>query len=92
MTTIHSYTGDQRIPDNSHRDRAVPVQQPQHGSHHHWCGRRRCAAYPEVKGKLTGFAMRVPTPMSPPLTSPSTPRATSADEVKVVIKAASEAA
>ena len=47
--------------------------------------------YPEVKGKLTGFAMRVPTPNVSAVDLTFGPsRATSVDEVKAVIKAASE--
>ncbi|RPF83669.1 type I glyceraldehyde-3-phosphate dehydrogenase [Synechococcus sp. CC9616] len=92
MTTIHSYTGDQRILDNSHRDlrraRAAALNMVPTTT-----GAAKAVAlvYPEVKGKLTGFAMRVPTPnvSAVDLTfGPSRP--TSVDEVKAVIKAASE--
>ena len=38
MTTIHSYTGDQRILDNSHRDlRRARACGSEYGSHHHRC-------------------------------------------------------
>ena len=92
MTTIHSYTGDQRILDNSHRDlrraRAAALNMVPTTT-----GAAKAVAlvYPEVKGKLTGFAMRVPTPnvSAVDLTfGPSRP--TSVDEVKAVLKAASE--
>ncbi len=63
MNTIHAYTGDQRILDGSHKDlrraRAagmsiVPTT----------TGAAKAVALvlPELKGKLDGFATRVPTP------------------------------
>lgn len=63
MTTVHSYTNDQRILDLPHKDlrRArsagmsiIPTT----------TGAAKAVALvlPELKGKLNGFAMRVPTP------------------------------
>ena len=59
MTTVHSYTGDQRILDAGHKARAgalniVPTT----------TGAAKAVALvlPQLKGKLNGFAMRVPTP------------------------------
>lgn len=63
MTTIHAYTNDQQLLDMPHRDmrraRAanlsiIPTT----------TGAARAVALvmPELKGKLNGFAMRVPTP------------------------------
>ncbi|WP_227762290.1 type I glyceraldehyde-3-phosphate dehydrogenase [Zhaonella formicivorans] len=63
MTTVHSYTNDQRILDQTHKDlrraRAagmsiIPTT----------TGAAKAVALvlPELKGKLNGFAMRVPTP------------------------------
>lgn len=63
MTTVHSYTNDQRILDQAHRDlrRArtagmsiIPTT----------TGAAKAVALvlPELKGKLNGFSMRVPTP------------------------------
>jgi len=63
MTTVHSYTNDQRILDQIHKDlrraRAagnsiIPTT----------TGAAKAVALvlPELKGKLNGFAMRVPTP------------------------------
>ena len=63
MTTIHSYTGDQRILDNSHRDlrraraAAMNIVPTSTGA-----AKAVALVYPEMKGKLTGIAMRVPTP------------------------------
>ena len=69
MTTIHSYTGDQRILDSNHRDlrraRAAAVNMVPTST-----GAAQAVAlvYPAVKGKFTGIAMRVPTRTCPPST------------------------
>ena len=63
MTTIHSYTSDQRLLDNSHKDlrRARSAGQsivPTSTGASKSLGE----IIPELKGKLEGLAMRVPTP------------------------------
>ena len=63
MTTIHSYTTDQRILDNSHKDprRARSASQsivPTSTGASKAIGE----IIPSLKGKLEGIAMRVPTP------------------------------
>ena len=63
MTTIHSYTNDQRLLDNSHKDprRARSAGQsivPTSTGASKALGE----IIPELKGKLEGLAMRVPTP------------------------------
>ena len=63
MTTIHSYTADQRILDNSHKDlrRARSAGQsivPTSTGASKALGE----IIPELKDKLEGIAMRVPTP------------------------------
>ncbi len=63
MTTIHSYTTDQRLLDNSHKDlrRARSAGQsivPTSTGASNAIGE----IIPELKGKLGGLAMRVPTP------------------------------
>jgi len=63
MTTIHSYTTDQRLLDNSHKDprRARSAGQsivPTSTGASKTLGE----IIPELKGKLEGLAMRVPTP------------------------------
>ena len=63
MTTIHSFTSDQRILDNSHRDprRARSANQsivPTSTGASKTIGE----IIPSLKGKLEGIAMRVPTP------------------------------
>lgn len=63
MTTVHSYTNDQRILDLPHKDlrRARAAGQSIIPT---TTGAARAVALvlPELKGKLNGFAMRVPTP------------------------------
>ena len=63
MTTIHSYTSDQRLLDNSHKDprRARSAGQsivPTSTGASKALGK----IIPELKGKLDGLAIRVPTP------------------------------
>jgi len=63
MTTVHSYTNDQRILDLAHSDlrraRAAGMSMIPTTT-----GAASAVALvlPELKGKLNGFAMRVPTP------------------------------
>ncbi|AMA07948.1 type I glyceraldehyde-3-phosphate dehydrogenase [Picosynechococcus sp. PCC 73109] len=92
MTTVHSYTGDQRILDNSHRDlrraraaaeNIVPTS----------TGAAKAVALviPEMKGKLNGIAMRVPTPnVSVVDLVAQVAKPTIAEEVNQVLKEASE--
>jgi len=63
MTTIHSYTSDQRLLDNSHKDprRARSAGQsiiPTSTGASKSIGE----IIPDLKGKIEGLAMRVPTP------------------------------
>jgi glyceraldehyde 3-phosphate dehydrogenase len=63
MTTIHSYTGDQRLLDFPHKDlrraRAAALSMIPTST-----GAARAVALvlPELSGKLNGLAIRVPTP------------------------------
>ena len=63
MTTTHSYTGDQRLLDNTHRDlrraRAAALSMVPTTT-----GAATAVALvlPALKGKLSGLAVRVPTP------------------------------
>lgn len=63
MTTIHSYTSDQRLLDNIHKDprrartAAVNMIPTTTGA-----AKAVGEVIPELKGKLDGFSMRVPTP------------------------------
>ena len=62
MTTVHSYTGDQRILDAGHKDPrraragALNIVPTKTGA-----AKAVALVLPELKGKLDGFAMRVPT-------------------------------
>ena len=61
MTTVHAYTGDQRLQDAPHRDlrrgRAAAVNMVPTST-----GAAKAVALvlPQLKGKLDGYAMRVP--------------------------------
>ena len=63
MNTIHSYTNDQKILDQPHSDlrraraAAVSIIPTSSGA-----AKAVGLVIPELKGKLDGFAMRVPTP------------------------------
>jgi glyceraldehyde-3-phosphate dehydrogenase (NADP+) (phosphorylating) len=63
MTTTHSYTGDQRVLDNGHRDlrraraAALNIVPTSTGA-----AKAVALVLPELKGKLNGIALRVPTP------------------------------
>jgi glyceraldehyde 3-phosphate dehydrogenase len=63
MTTVHSYTNDQRILDLPHQDlrraraAALSIIPTTTGA-----AKAVGLVLPELKGKLDGFAMRVPTP------------------------------
>jgi len=63
MTTIHSYTNDQVILDFPHKDlrraRAAALNMIPTST---GAAKAIYLAIPELKGKLDGFAMRVPTP------------------------------
>jgi glyceraldehyde-3-phosphate dehydrogenase (NAD(P)) len=92
MTTTHSYTGDQRILDASHRDlrraraAAVNIVPTSTGA-----AKAVALVYPQVKGKLSGIALRVPTPnVSVCDMVFEVGRDTSVEEVNSVLKAAAE--
>jgi glyceraldehyde 3-phosphate dehydrogenase len=63
MTTIHSYTNDQKILDAPHKDlrraRAAAVSQIPTTT---GAAKAVGLVMPELKGKIDGFAIRVPTP------------------------------
>jgi glyceraldehyde 3-phosphate dehydrogenase len=63
MTTIHAYTGDQRLLDAPHKDlrraRAAAVSQIPTTT---GAAKAVGLVMPELKGKIDGVAMRVPTP------------------------------
>ncbi|MFA5093394.1 MAG: type I glyceraldehyde-3-phosphate dehydrogenase [Candidatus Omnitrophota bacterium] len=63
MTTIHSYTNDQKVQDMAHSDlrraRAAAVSMIPTST---GAAKAISLVIPELKGKLDGFAIRVPTP------------------------------
>jgi glyceraldehyde 3-phosphate dehydrogenase len=63
MTTIHSYTLDQRLLDTGHKDlrraRAAALSMIPSST---GAAKAIGLVLPQLKGKLNGFAMRVPTP------------------------------
>ncbi|MBZ4087789.1 type I glyceraldehyde-3-phosphate dehydrogenase, partial [Escherichia fergusonii] len=63
MTTIHAYTGDQRVLDAPHKDlrRARAAAESMIPT---TTGAAKAVALvlPQLKGKLNGMAVRVPTP------------------------------
>lgn len=63
MTTIHAYTTDQRILDAHHKDprraRAAALSMIPTST---GAAKAVSLVLPELEGKLTGFAIRVPTP------------------------------
>jgi len=63
MTTIHAYTGDQRILDAPHKDlrraRAAAMSMIPTST---GAAKAVGLVLPELKGKLSGMAIRVPTP------------------------------
>ena len=92
MTTIHAYTNDQVILDYPHKDlrraRAAAVNMIPTST---GAAKAIGLALPELKGKLDGYAMRVPVPTgsATDLTAQLS-RETTKDEVNAVLKAAAE--
>ena len=92
MTTIHSYTGDQPTLDTMHKDlyraRAAALSMIPTST---GAAKAVGLVLPELKGKLDGFAMRVPTPnVSVVDLKFIAKRATTVEEVNAAIKAAAE--
>lgn len=92
MTTTHSYTGDQRILDASHRDlrraraAAVNIVPTSTGA-----AKAVALVLPELQGKLNGIAFRVPTPnVSIVDLVAQVEKNTIAEQVNDVLKEASE--
>ncbi len=94
MTTIHSYTNDQKILDQIHEDprraRAAAMSMIPTTT---GAARAVGEVLPELKGKLDGSAIRVPTPNVSVVDLTFQPRRdTSVEEVNALLKAASEGA
>ncbi len=90
MTTIHAYTADQNLQDNIHRDlrraraAALNIIPTSTGA-----AKAIGLVMPELKGKLDGYALRVPVPTgsATDLTFEAS-RETSVDEVNEIVRAA----
>jgi len=93
MVTIHSYTNDQSILDLPHKDlrraRAAAVSMIPTTT---GAAKATSLVIPEVKGKIDGIAVRVPTPdVSLTDLTCIVERAVTKEEVNAAFKAASEA-
>ena len=92
MTTVHSYTGDQRILDAGHKDPrraragALNIVPTTTGA-----AKAVALVLPQLKGKLNGFAMRVPTPdVSVVDVVVETSKPVTAEAVNAALKAAAD--
>lgn len=92
MTTIHSYTNDQAVLDQPHKDlrraRACAMSMIPTST---GAAKAVGLVLPEVKGKLTGFAVRVPTPnVSMVDLTINLAKETSKEEINAAMKAAAD--
>jgi glyceraldehyde 3-phosphate dehydrogenase len=92
MTTIHSYTGDQPTLDTMHKDlyraRAAALSMIPTST---GAAKAVGLVLPDLKGRLDGFAIRVPTPnVSVVDLKFIAKRETSVDEINATIKAAAD--
>jgi glyceraldehyde 3-phosphate dehydrogenase len=92
MTTIHAYTQDQNLQDAPHKDlrraraAALSIVPTSTGA-----AKAIGLVLPELKGKLDGYALRVPVPTgSATDLSFEAGRETSVEEVNAAVKAAAE--
>ncbi|HEU4963132.1 MAG TPA: type I glyceraldehyde-3-phosphate dehydrogenase, partial [Bacilli bacterium] len=92
MTTVHSYTNDQNILDLPHKDMrraraaALSIIPTTTGA-----AKAVALVLPELKGKLNGFAMRVPTPnVSVVDLSVEVNKETTVEEVNAMLREAAE--
>ncbi|MEA5454366.1 type I glyceraldehyde-3-phosphate dehydrogenase [Sinomonas sp. JGH33] len=92
MTTVHAYTADQNLQDGPHRDlrraRAAAINMVPTST---GAAKAIGLVLPELKGKLDGFAIRVPVPTgSATDLTVTVSREVTRDEVNAAVKAASE--
>ena len=92
MTTIHAYTADQNLQDNIHKDqrraRAAALNMVPTST---GAAKAIGLVLPELKGKLDGYAMRVPVPTgSATDLSFEASRETSVEEINEIVKAAAD--
>ena len=93
MTTVHSYTNDQQILDLPHKDlrraraAALSIIPTTTGA-----AKATSLVLPELKGKIDGVSLRVPTPdVSVVALTCVVQKATTADEVNVAFREAAKA-
>src|SRR6476646_13527 len=94
MTTIHAYTQDQNLQDAPHKDlrraRAAAINLVPTST---GAAKAIGLVMPELKGKLDGYAMRVPLPTgSATDLTVEVSRETTVEEVNAAVKAAAEGA
>ena len=92
MTTVHSYTGDQKLVDSIHKDprraRAAALSMIPSST---GAAKALGLVIPELKGKLDGTAIRVPTPNVSLIDFKFVaPRDVTADEINAAMKRAAE--
>jgi glyceraldehyde 3-phosphate dehydrogenase len=92
MTTIHAYTADQNLQDGPHNDlrraRAAAINMVPTST---GAAKAIGLVLPELKGKLDGYAIRVPVPTgSATDLTVNVSRETTVEEVNAVLKKASE--
>ncbi|KRE78601.1 type I glyceraldehyde-3-phosphate dehydrogenase [Arthrobacter sp. Soil763] len=92
MTTIHAYTADQNLQDGPHKDlrraRAAAINMVPTST---GAAKAIGLVLPELKGKLDGYAIRVPVPTgSATDLTVTVSRETTVEEVNAALKAASE--
>ena len=92
MTTVHAYTSDQNLQDNIHKDprraraAAINIVPTSTGA-----AKAIGLVLPELKGKLDGYALRVPTPTgSATDLTVEVSRETSVEEVNAVVEKAAD--
>ena len=90
MTTIHAYTQDQNLQDAPHKDlrraraAALNIVPTTTGA-----AKAVSLVLPELKGKLDGYALRIPTPTGSVVDlSFEAPRDTTVEEINAIVKAA----
>jgi glyceraldehyde 3-phosphate dehydrogenase (phosphorylating) len=92
MTTVHAYTGDQRLLDLPHKDMrraraaAVNIVPTSTGA-----AKALGLVIPELEGRLHGYALRVPVPTGSVIDlTVESERPTSAEEINEIFRAAAE--
>ncbi len=92
MTTVHAYTNDQRVQDMPHKD-AYRARSAAQNIIPTTTGAAKAVGLviPELQGKLTGIAMRVPVATGSVVDlTVNVAKETSAEEVNAALKAAAE--